>query len=265
LFPSKFSHVTDERSLKEFHRIVIRPFLPSPTFEPVLSELKLAHATGVYTSLEDPDLVGKPSSKGQYKFATSIVLMMENQTTIQATIFTDSVDSSEFKEAFQVVQSAIPEVPAGEAGAEAPSRDKISVTSLSAALQLPPGRFHPAGPGLNQDPGYFLFADDRGVTLSAWLDRAAKFKGMRTFWENEKKALEEKAGLPVTDESLKIVGGWNVVQYSIQLGNGVAQKNLRACRTNGNTWADVHLSITGQDTSWGDLEEVLKALALAPK
>jgi hypothetical protein len=57
---------------------------------------------------------------------------------------------------------------------------------------------------------------------------------------------------------------WEAVLYSVSLDKNLSQKNLRACRVVGETWADIHLSITSASSTWKDLEDVVSGLSLVP-
>jgi len=87
---------------------------------------------------------------------------------------------------------------------------------------------------------------------------------MKSFWASEKAAAVEKSGLTIADESFKPINGWSAVLYTASVG-GFSQKNIRACRVVGDTWADIHLSVSRPDGTWADLESVVAALTLAPK
>jgi len=92
------------------------------------------------------------------------------------------------------------------------------------------------------------------------MDEASNFSSFRNFWAHEKSAMEKGTRLKTSDEEMKIIAGWNVVTYAIKTG-GLVQRNLRACRVTGNTWADVHLSVVVPGTN-ADLENVLKTILL---
>ena len=285
--------VTDLASLKRFNLVSATPFLPTPNAKPPTTELKIADGLGIYMMNEDPSLVGKPLPPGEFRFATTASLYLAGRFLVHCTIFHDLKDSAEFKQALQILQSATvrPAVRAAIAREEAAKATPATVTpatgsaapkpaagpaaaddessvvarpGLSTALHLPPHRFQAVDFGLNDNPGYFSFADNNGVMLSGWLEQAKQFKGMKTFWAAEKAALEQKGGIPVTDESIKIINGWNVVLYSVSLGS-YPQRNLRACRVVGDTWADIHLSNSTPAPTWKELEAIVAALTLTPK
>lgn len=269
LVPNELSQVTDLDSLKKFHRAVSARYLPNPAADLAAIERRLPQGMLVYASFVDPDMVGKPVQRGSFKVATSAVIYLPAKGTVHVTLFTDSKEGADLQQGLKIIQSASPlkaESSAARAGAvraENAAQSKVGLPALNAALRLP-ARFHET-PRLNSKPGYFSYADSKNVILSGWLDRAANFSGMREFWAKEKSAMTADGILTVADESIKIINGWNAVLYTVQVKDSPPQKNIRACRVVGDTWADVHLSTMLPEATWKDLEDVVKELTLAPK
>jgi len=254
LFPAGRMGVSDAATLQEFHRKMCARYLPTPD-APVRSQaLKLTAGQGVYASFEDPSLVGKPASKGDYKVATVAGLYLGQDVLIYATILCDEVGESAFSQALAILQSvkvnprANEGVPLKSATAAPVSGDEFQVR--------PPAGFVATGLKPSSSPGYFSYAREDGVMLSGWLDQAVKFKGMRSFWAAEKAALETRLGIKIEKEAFKILNGWNVVSYEVRVED-LTQQNIRACRVQGGTWVDVHLSKTGAHASQSALESVL--------
>ncbi len=258
LFPAALSKVSDLASLKAFLLRDATPMLPSPDFVPVIRDLALSDGFGVYASFEDPSLLGKPPEKGNYKLATPVDVLLKNGFTVQATVFTDDTGGKDFREALGIVQSAA--MPRTEPGIAA---NTVSVAGLDAGLQLPAGRFKPMPNGLNSNPGYFSFEDSRGVILSGWLDHSSRFEGMKAFWAKEKVSIETKAGIQLQSVTSERIGEWDAILYLVPMGKDIAQKNVRACRVVGDTWADIHLSITSPGSTWKDLEDVVRSISLS--
>jgi hypothetical protein len=259
LMPANLTKATDLASLKAFLLRASEPMLPSPDFVPEVHELALAGGIGVYASFVDPSLVGKPPEAGNYKVATPVEVLLRNGATIHSTVFTDDAPGTDMSEALSIIQSAAPAK--AEAAAAA---DGFSVAGLGAGLQLPAGRFRTMPNGLNSNPAYFSFEDGQGVVLSGWLDQASHFEGMGPFWAKEKASMAGKGGLTLEGESAKRIGDWDAVLYTVPLGDGVSQKNIRACRVVGDTWADIHVSITAAGSTWDILENTVRSVALAP-
>jgi hypothetical protein len=266
LFPNDVSKVSDPASLKKFHQLVAAPMAAGQTTAPKGTEFKLANGYGVYASFEDPDLVGKPPQKGNYKFATPVCAAVGESFTLFATILTDSTNSPDFKDALQIVQSA-----KLAARATAPSSEKttdaqtISIAGRDAVLHLPAGRFAKPGPPGNSSPSYFSRSDVSGMLLSGWLEPSSRYGGFAKLWASDKPAMEKGMGVKLQGEVMKTFSDWEAVEYSIPIGDGVSSKNIRACRVVGKTWADVHLSFTSKGDSWDELEAVMKALSLEKK
>jgi hypothetical protein len=258
LMPAARIGVTDVASLRRFHRKACAVFLPSPDAPVPQKELTLAAGSGVYASFEDPALIGKPPRPGDYKVATAASLWLGADTVVHATILCDDTGSAAFSEALKIVRTAAVITTPADASPAKPASSSGPVTLL------PPPGFTRSEIKASASPGYFSYtrATD-GVILTGWLDQAAKFKGMRTFWAVEKVSLETNLGVKVTNESFKITAGWNVVSYDLAVGATV-QKNIRACRVYGDTWADVHLSQTGEGASLARLEAALAQIKVEP-
>jgi hypothetical protein len=256
--------VNDLASLKKFNLMAARPYLASPNAVPPVTELKMSNGLAVAMSNEDPDLIGKPPQPGNYKIATTISVLLAGKDLIHCTILHDAKDSTDYREAVQILLSATVRP---DAAAPAPAKTDdatVSRPGLGAELHLPPHRFKPSGMNFNSNPGYFSYVDDQGVMLSGWLDRGAEFKDMKSFWASERATAIEKTGVAISDESFKTINGWSVVLYTASI-ESFNQKNLRACRVVGDTWADIHLSISVPTGTWKDLESVVVGLSLVPK
>jgi hypothetical protein len=263
--PAEVAKVGDGESLKNFFRLLARPYLSAPTAKLFAKELTLPQGIALYATFEDPDRVGKPIQPGSYKVTTPVGVLISNGAVLHVCIFTDSTEGRDLNEALQIVQSAQPrgyKSPVAEV-AKAGSKQIVRVPALGSVLLLP-GRFKPAQKG-NTNPGYFSFVDEQHVNLSGWLAHSAEFKNMKEFWAKEKNTMITKAGIVITDESSKIISGWSAVLYTVQMPEMAPQRNIRACRVVGDTWADVHLSLVEPSENWKVLEDVLNTLTLAPK
>lgn len=263
--PPEYAQVTELESLKKFFRQIAGPYLPTPEAKLMAEEVKLPAGVGIFATFEDPRLVGEPVKKGTYKCATPVAVLLTGGGTLHITILTDSKDGADLQEAFKIVQSAkltgqkspVASVTQGS------TRQIVRVPALGSVLLLP-SRFKPM-PKANSNPGYFSFADEKHVNLSGWIDRSTEFKNMNEFWAKEKNTLTQQGGFAIAEESFKTINGWSAVLYVVQLPNLPPQRNIRACRVAGDTWADVHLSIVDADATWKDLEDVMRSLSLVPK
>lgn len=263
--------VKDLTSLQRFNLMSATPYLPTPGAKPPCHDLKVADGLGLYVTNEDPNLVGKPVPPGEFRIATTVSLYLAGKFLVHGTILYNQPDSAEFSQARQLIQSAkvrpailaaiAKEKAAVAAATEEEPAGVVARPGLAAALHLPPGRFWPSPLKANEDPGYFIFMDDYGITLSGWLDHAAHYGDMKTFWAREKASLVNHTGAAVADETFKTINGWDVVLYTVAVG-GFAQKNIRACRVAGDTWADVHLSTSNPKGSWKNLEVIVGVMKL---
>lgn len=253
--------VSNAATLREFNYKACKPYLPTPDAQVNPREMTLTSGLGLYVSFEDPSLAGQPPKKGDYKVATTASLYLGQDVLIHATILCDNVGTADFKQALDILKSVtVKSLPA----AIAPVKPAPLATSPGRTFVVrPPEGFAAANLKANDAPGYFSYVRADGVMLTGWLDQAAKFKGMRTFWASEKASLENNTGIKIANESFKIVGGWNVVSYDVAVG-AVLQQNIRACRVYGGTWVDVHLSQTGAEASQRNLEAVLGAIKVEP-
>lgn len=218
-------------------------------------------SVGIYTTFEDPDLVGKPTKPGDFKYATSVLASLGQRYLIVGTVFTDNPQAPEQDEGLEMVKSAAIVAGANPAPTERPA--PFGVAQLNYRLTAPVG-FAPTGENPRNDPKYFYYRGPSGLLLSGWLDRANNYVGFKKFWSHEKAALT-RGPLTVVEKEFKRIGEWDAVLYSVALPGRRAERNLRACRVAGNTWFDVHLSIGGGGDDWTPLESALQAIVIAPK
>lgn len=263
LFQAKAVRVTDAASLTALHRKMCQGMFSAPD-DVVITRLAWDDAVGVYSTFEDPSLVGKPPQRRNYKFSTPVTALVGKQWLLQATIFTDAKGGADFDQALQIIKSAHRYAGGMRrvAATDARSSTRFSLPGFDAALVLPQAGFV-ADPPNPQRPNYFKMDGPHNLIISGWLDDAADFKNMRAFWAGEKASLE-KHGMHPRDEAFKQVGAWSVVTYTISVGS-LSQKNLRACCVVGHTWADLHLSVTHDDSKWSELEDLLKSVSLVKK
>jgi hypothetical protein len=263
--PRAMTKINDLASLKTFFGMLSIPYLQSPDTPVLPTELTLPHGLALYATFVDPDLVGKPAKKDDYKTATPVAVLVNGSGILHITIYTDSVDTAEFAEAMKIVQSVAPSSEGADGPRVSKNQDRtiLSVTALGAALSLP-ARFQP-GLKMNSHPGYFMYVDENRVNLSGWLEQSVRFNGMKSFWAAEKATMTEEAGFVVEGETFQIINGWTAVLYTVRIEGREPQKNIRACRVVGDTWADVHLSILETGSTWKQLENVVKELTLAAK
>ena len=263
LIPIDVAGITDEASLNALYLRVWSSTVSASAGAPDLKTLSVVNGSGLYATNEDPTLVGKPPKRDDFKFATPMLLWLRPDILVQATLLTDTANGSDFTEGMQIVQSArvvghlSPISPETKAALE---RKPILIRGPDAVLLIPMSTFKPAGTA-DEARHYFSFINDRGINLSGWMDEASRYSGFSSFWAKEKAKLEQKAGFKISHEQTKLIGSWTTVLYTVDVG-GAVQRNLRACRTTGRTWADLHLSVMGNSGTDADLEAVVKSLVL---
>jgi hypothetical protein len=97
----------DRRFLTLLVRGDSRPYL-EPGQDPSeieVKELQIRGGLAVYATFVDPDLVGKPSVRGDFKTATPILLPLGTSYLIKITIFCDDSTGRDFIEALELVKS----------------------------------------------------------------------------------------------------------------------------------------------------------------
>lgn len=267
VFPPELK-ITDLLSLRRFHRGACKSLMSSPDAPLDTAEFQTADGTGVYATFEDPDLVGKPIQKGNCKFATVLTVWLRPETVLQITLLTDAKTGPDFEEGLAIARSAKLVAAGGPPRAAAPPANAagagavkpITIAGVDAVLTLPAG-FEATGAARPKD-GYFSFSHDSGVMLSGWLDHAQRYSDFKAFWAREKASLEKGMGSRVRDEKFLQLEGWDVVAYTTET-RGLQQNHLRACRVEGKTWADLHLSTVVMNGRGADLEDALKRVGFA--
>jgi hypothetical protein len=97
----------DAEFLKKLLRGDSQPYLSSPgdAAKVEIKELKIKEGLGYYANFTDPDLVGKPVEKGNYKTATPIILSLGSKYLIKVTVLCDDLSGTDYQEAIKIVQS----------------------------------------------------------------------------------------------------------------------------------------------------------------
>ena len=262
LIPASRAGVVDTPSLRRFHVKACTPFLPSPDYPVDSLDLKPAHGTGVYATFTDPKLAGKAAGPDDYKTATSACLFLGGDLLVQATLLCDDPSGRDFSEALDMVRSITASGNIADdlsaRGTRPPAKEPGMV-----GVVPPEGFVESPLPG-DARPGSFAYVNAQGVVLTGWLDRAARFNGMRAFWTAEKARIDKGTGMPIRNEALRLVGGWSVVSYEMPLAKNLVQRNLRACKTVGDAWIDLHLSGPGDQVTEAGLDAVLTGIKLEP-
>jgi len=93
--------------LKKLLRGDSRPYVNSPSdlAKVEIKELKIDGGLGFYANFVDPDLVGKPVTRGSYKVATPIIVSLSMKYLIKVTVLCDEVDGPDYRDAMAIVKS----------------------------------------------------------------------------------------------------------------------------------------------------------------
>jgi hypothetical protein len=263
LIPIEVARITDEASLKALYLRIWTSTVSASAGAPDLKTLNVVTGSGLYATNEDPTLVGNPPKRDDFKFATPMLLWLRPDILVQATLLTDTADGSDFTEGMQIVQSArvVGHLsPISSETKAALEQKPILIRGPDAVLLIPMSTFKPTG-AADEARHYFAFINNRGINLSGWMDEASRYSGFSSFWAKEKAKLEQQTGFKIGNEQTKLIGAWTTVLYTVDVG-GRVQRNLRACRTTGKTWADLHLSVMANAGTDADLEAVVKTLVL---
>jgi hypothetical protein len=261
LFRTADVGVRDPASLLAFHRRLCRGFGDAKAAV-ALTQFKTPAGEGVFITYEDPTLVGKPVTKGEYRMATVVCSYLRPEFVTYATLLTNAASGPVYDAGLEMAKSAAIVPPAQRPIAPAPI---VAFRDLGAELQLPVG-FELVDEHAHPSPHYFYF-EKGGIRLSGWLEPASVYRknpSFQAFWANERKVMEKGGSIVISGETVKDVAGWSIALYRASIA-GLSQRNLRACRVVGDTWADVHLSASDEAPDFADLESTLKALVLRPK
>lgn len=263
LFRSADVDVHDATSLLEFHRKLCRGYGGAKVVVP-LRQFTPPAGDAVSVTFEDAALVGKTPRKGDFRTATVVCAFLPPEFVAYTTIYTNESSGPAYEAGLAMATSGRIIPVAQRPTLPAPL---VSFRELGAELQLPAG-FERINEQAHPSPHYFYFGNGK-VLLSGWLEPAARYrknKSFAEFWAGERKAMEKSGKIVVSDETVKDLGGWGVALYRVTIaGAPASQRNLRACRIVGDTWADVHLSSMRQASDFADLESTLEALVLRPK
>jgi hypothetical protein len=107
LLDTKRQEFADPDFLKMLLKADSRPYVNSATElkNIKIKELKISGGMAFHANFIDPDLVGKPIKKGDYKTATSIMISLGTKYLIKVTVLCDDLDGTDYREALKIVQS----------------------------------------------------------------------------------------------------------------------------------------------------------------
>lgn len=233
----------------------------------VYKDISVRGGQGLYCILTDASLVNKPPVPGDYKYAALLLAHYDNGCIAYATALTDDPGGANFQLMLKTFSGIEPSfatpdktppvqvrtnrqgVYIGNAG----SKVKLLVPSNTSFKQKPVGKG--AGGGL-ANPGYFFGSDSKtGVVLSGWFEPASKFgfKDAKQMWIGE--------GLDRADNvQYTTINDWDVILYEMVIAEAkFRQSHIRANYLRGDTWIDLHLSITDSSRSGKSLRNELIA------
>ena len=261
-------------ALKQMHTSASQRFLSSPDQQFAIKELQMPNGAGYYSTFEDPDLVGKPPVKDNFKFTSPCFILFKTGEVANATIFTDEKEGKTLPEAISILQTldvkasppASPSPIAPEAaGPDGGLLERVTVITSDVIVGLPKeGLKQLPHPAIESD-AYFFFGRKDGLMVSGWLEPSAAYAGFQKMWEADRKKMEQGTKAKVEEEKFANINGWETVSYVTKLPDKAVQAHLRACRVSGRTWIDLHLSLIGPEANHGLLMEYLKKVVLLPK
>lgn len=112
--------------------------------------------------------------------------------------------------------------------------------------------------GATGSPRYFSFASESpALIITGWFESADGFSTIQAFWTAETGAWTRQHLPTPQDVSFVQIGRWNAVLYDLPVPVG-RETNIRAHWVQGDTWIDIHLSLT-DDLSSRELRSRLRA------
>jgi hypothetical protein len=261
--------VSDVASLRKFHEIQRAIYMPKPPVPTAATEFKFANGIGLYSTFEDPTLIGKPAPPGEYKVVSPVAILLDSGIVLQVSIFTDELTGPTMSEALALVQSITVNGPktAAPMVTEPVTRGNliiISMPDLDTEMGIPKKGLEDSPLKLNESEAYFSYQRNDGLMISGWLEPMKKFKGFREHWADEKGKIERDLGGKVQSETFATINGWQAVFYVLKI-EGIEQPNLRASRVAGNTWLDVHISTMTKTGATSVMKTLLQAIQVGPK
>lgn len=99
----------DQELLKTILRGDCRSYVTSPTemAQIEVQALSITGGIGFYVTFTDPDLVGKPPKKGDFKTATPVIFAIGSRYLLKATILADDPAGSDFADAMAIISSVV--------------------------------------------------------------------------------------------------------------------------------------------------------------
>jgi hypothetical protein len=216
---------------------------------------------GYYFAATDP--APKP---GEFKFLSQGVVLVENLLVTFTILTNDGQDA--------VVTAGLSMLSAAESHLRAASPDlgtlqviekngayELSVPVSHLVMTIPKENLSqqkkPSGGSANSSR-YFYFADQKKTLLiSGWFESASGFKGMEGFWKSETQSWDQKP----KNVSFQQIGNWNVVIYDMEIPlPKSSNSHIRAELVQSETWIDLHLSLTAEQSNEESRAELVQTL-----
>ena len=122
-----------------------------------------------------------------------------------------------------------------------------------------------AAGGAAASPRYFYLVDrtDGEAIFAGWLESSKRVKNvdelLQSTWTSEQRALKSR-GFEVQSVETEHVGDWATISFAVSLASSNEHSaHIRASRVAGDTWVDLHLSVT-KDASEEDCRKAVREL-----
>jgi hypothetical protein len=243
---------------KELERLV-KPYVAGSVekkFAP--KPLPVSRGSGWFVQLTDASRVGKPHDPDYSKMMRTGLAALGDGVLMATTVAFDDPAWPEVTEAMSLLASVRVEAK-GDGSAAAPGPFEFTVPQSRVTVKVPDLGLRPDEPPDVKRRYFKLSRENPQLILSGWLEPASAYKGLKDFWESERRSpAYAGAGAPTRVELTK-VGAWEVVAFDVVVPGGTSA-HVRAERVQAGTWIDLHLSSTGARAPATLREELVTAL-----
>jgi hypothetical protein len=107
IFDKNRLEFADPQFQKKLLRANCLPYVNSPDdlFKIQIKELNIKAGLGYYANFVDPDLVGKPVEKDNFKTSTPVILNLGTNYLVKVTILCDQINGADYRDAINIVES----------------------------------------------------------------------------------------------------------------------------------------------------------------
>jgi hypothetical protein len=208
----------------------------------------LSQRSGLMVELTDASQVGNHLRLGNYKRARSALAFLDDRTMLVATILFQDPSQPDVELAMSLLSSLRFERSA--------TTDQALITSDGPfTFTVPQSRVIVRVPDLSLRPDnavrvgprhFALSKREPHLILSGWLEPASSYKGLKEFWQSERRSPAYTGALAPTRVEMLRAGPWEVVAFDTPLSGGGTLANLRAERVLAGTWIDLHVSTASE-------------------